>query len=134
MSSTCKIVKIISLASLAFGLICLVAAVLIAAGFAPAVALVGATASSTVMESALMAVRGALCFVAGVVGARGANRPSKLAPFTYLAVALLVLSLVCIATAFASVRASAIWGDLIMAVAAVVALVLATRARSEAEL
>ena len=85
------------------------------------------------MAGVLYAALGVLYVIAGVLGARGANRPSKLKPFIYLAAAAVVIALANVGSTFAGVQNGLVWPDILTAVVAFTGIVYASRAMKEAD-
>lgn len=132
MSTNCKIVKWLSWLSLLYGLVVIIVGILTLAGID-----VANLGSSDIQLAApvmgvLTIVFGLFYMVTGFVGARGANRPSKLGPFIVLATIVAVVNLIELATVFVDASGGTFWMPLLFAVVAIVAVVFASRAKKEA--
>lgn len=131
MSPSCKIVKGISLLALVLAIASVVVGViaLVNAGDTPA-ELGGINAAY--VTGAVAIVAGILEFATGLMGARGANNPSKMGPFMVLAWIMVVVNLGEVALTVMG-GAGTVWVNVLYAVVAAVAAVYAARAKKEAE-
>lgn len=132
MSTNCKIVKWLSWLSLLYGLVVIIVGILTLAGID-----VANLGSSDIQLAApvmgvLTIVFGLFYMVTGFVGARGANRPSKLGPFVVLATIVAVVNLIELVMMLVGVSGGTFWMPLLLAIVAIAAVVFASRAKKEA--
>lgn len=132
MSINCKIVKGLSWLSLLYGLFVIIVGILTLVGTDVANLVSSDLQLAAQVMGVLMIVFGLFYMVTGFVGARGANRPSKLGPFIVLATIIAVVNLIELATMFVDPSGGTFWMPLLFAVVAIVAVVFASRAKNEA--
>lgn len=132
MSTNCKIVKWLSWLSLLYGLVVIIVGILTLAGID--VANLGSSdiQLATPVMGVLTIVFGLFYMVTGFVGARGANRPSKLGTFIVLATIVAVVNLIEFVMMLVGVSGGTFWMPLLLAIVAIAAVVFASRAKKEA--
>ena len=133
MSTNCKVTKIISLIMLVLGVITVGSGCLLlyAVSSLPAdSALIGDMLLYSQVLAGLIALTGVVCFIAGIMGARGANHPAKLGGFIVLASIMAVVN--AFEVAMAITVGSSVWQNLLYAVLCFAGAYFASRAKKEA--
>lgn len=129
MSGNCKIVKGLSLLGIVYGIVQIVVGAICFFGAADVAGMVGI--DDPVITAQVLAVSGVFLIVTGFVGARGANRPSKLMPFIVLATIFTFVNLFGLAMIITG-GSGAVWPNLLQAAVGLFAVLAASRAQKEA--
>ena len=127
MSGNCKIVKGLSLLGIVYGIVQIVVGAICFFGAADVAGMVGI--DDPVIT--VLAVSGVFLIVTGFVGARGANRPSKLMPFIVLTTIFTFVNLFGLAMIITG-GSGAVWPNLLQAAVGFSAVLAASRAQKEA--
>ena len=133
MSGNCKIVKGLSLLGIVYGIVQIVVGAICFFGAADVAGMVGIDDPVITAQvlGVVLAVSGVFLIVAGFVGARGANRPSKLMPFIVLATIFTFVNLFGLAMIITG-GSGAVWPNLLQAAVGLSAVLVASRAQKEA--
>ena len=133
MSGNCKIVKGLSLLGIVYGIVQIVVGAICFFGAADVAGMVGIDDPVITAQvlGVVLAVSGVFLIVTGFVGARGANRPSKLMPFIVLATIFTFVNLFGLAMIITG-GSGAVWPNLLQAAVGLSAVLAASRAQKEA--
>ncbi|OUP06992.1 hypothetical protein B5F33_09565 [Collinsella sp. An2] len=134
MSGTCKVVKGLSLLAMLYGLVQIVVGAICFFGAADAamVTVIDDPVIWARVMGVVLAVSGVFLVITGFVGARGANRPSKLMPFIVLATIFTFVSLFTLAMIIGESTVP-VWPNILQSVVGFVAIIFASRAKKEAD-
>lgn len=132
MSTNCKIVKVLSLLSLVYGLVVAIIGIVTLTGSGVASSIYGDFGFPVPIMGVITIVLGLFYLVAGFTGARAANRPSTLGTFTVFAAIIAVINILDVIMMFVRSSGGIFVVPLIYGVVALIAMVYAMRAKKEA--
>lgn len=131
MSRECQIVKGISLFLMVVGILAVVTSVLMFMGVPLAVSMFKNGEALALVAGTVLGVSGVFEFVAGIMGARAANNPSRLGSFIVLGSILVVVNIAEICLGVFGGQGP-VWMNVIYAAAIATAVFYASRAKKNA--